>query len=74
MRQIGFADAKRTSSGADGGIDVIAAGAVAQVKTHMKRIPAAPTSKDLAELPKGRTTLFFSLEGLYTPKLASGAT
>ena len=40
MRRIGFADAKRTPSGADGGIDVIAAGAVAQVKTHMKPIGA----------------------------------
>jgi hypothetical protein len=32
MRRIGFADAKLTSSGSDGGIDVKATGAVAQVK------------------------------------------
>jgi pyruvate/2-oxoglutarate dehydrogenase complex dihydrolipoamide acyltransferase (E2) component len=66
MRQIGFADAKRTSSGADGGIDVIAAGAVAQVKTHMKPI-GRPDLQRLSGVAKGRTTLFFSLEG-YTPE------
>jgi hypothetical protein len=66
MRTIGFADAKRTPSGADGGIDVIAAGAVAQVKTHMKPI-GRPDLQRLCGVAKGRTTLFFSLEG-YTPE------
>ena len=32
MRQLGFLDAKRTKAGADGGIDVVSADAVAQVK------------------------------------------
>jgi hypothetical protein len=66
MRTIGFADAKRTPSSADGGIDVIAAGAVAQVKTHMKPI-GRPDLQRLCGVAKGRTTLFFSLEG-YTPE------
>lgn len=66
MRTIGFADAKRTPSGADGGIDVIAAGAVAQVKTHMKPI-GRPDLQRLCGVAKGRTMLFFSLEG-YTPE------
>jgi uncharacterized protein (DUF2267 family) len=62
MRTIGFADAKRTPSGADGGIDVVATGAVAQVKTHMKPI-GRPDLQRLCGAAKGRTTLFFSLEG-----------
>jgi hypothetical protein len=66
MRRIGFPDAKRTPSGADGGIDVIASGAVAQVKTHMKPI-GRPDLQRLCGIAKGRTTLFFSLEG-YTPE------
>lgn len=32
MRSLGFADARVTGAGADGGIDVVAAGAIAQVK------------------------------------------
>jgi pyruvate/2-oxoglutarate dehydrogenase complex dihydrolipoamide acyltransferase (E2) component len=66
MRAIGFAGAKRTPSGADGGIDVIAAGVVAQVKTHMKPI-GRPDLQRLCGAAKGRTMLFFSLEG-YTPE------
>ena len=41
-------------------------GAVAQVKTHMKPI-GRPDLQRLSGVAKGRTTLFFSLEG-YTPE------
>lgn len=40
MRHLGFADARRTAAGADGGLDVLATGAVAQLKHHEQPVGA----------------------------------
>lgn len=62
MRQIGFADAKPTSSGRDGGIDVKATGAVAQVKMQWKPV-GRPVLQQLHGAARGRKEFFFSLQG-----------
>lgn len=64
MRWLGFADARVTPPGADGGVDVTSAGALAQVKAHM-----APVGRpDLQGLfgvaaAERKRPLFFSLTG-----------
>jgi hypothetical protein len=62
MRRIGFADAKRTSSGRDGGIDVQATGAVAQVKMHWNPV-GRPDLQRLHGAARGEAAFFFSLQG-----------
>jgi hypothetical protein len=65
MRSLGFTDARVTASGADSGIDVIAAGAVAQVKAHQIATPRPEVQR-----LKGAATgygdvlpIFYSLSG-----------
>ncbi len=64
MRALGFFDAEVTGPGTDGGIDVIATGAVAQVKAH-----ATATSRPDVQQLKGAaaehlgSALFYSLSG-----------
>jgi hypothetical protein len=58
---MGFRDARRTPTGADGGIDVTAASAVAQVKMHAQPV-GRPDLQRLHGAARGCRTLFFSLE------------
>lgn len=67
MRWLGWGDAALTPQGKDGGIDVIATHAVAQVKAHVNQI----TRPDVQQLfgvaaSLRRTPVFFSAGG-YTP-------
>jgi hypothetical protein len=71
MRGIGFHDARRTPTGPDGGIDVLASEAVAQVKTHM-RPTGRPDLQRLHGAANGRRTTFFSLAG-YTEQAVAWA-
>lgn len=64
MRQHGFPDARATGLGADEGVDVVARGAVAQVK--MEGVATGrPAIQRLcgAASPRGDAALFFSLAG-----------
>lgn len=67
LRHLGFRDADRTPRGADGGIDVLATGVVAQVKFE-----ALPTGRPAVQALSGIAAVedalgvFFSLAG-YTP-------
>lgn len=73
MRANGWPDAKTTGAGADGGLDVVASGAVAQVKAEMK-----PSGRPVVQALYGiaaharATPLFFSLAG-YTPEAVAWA-
>lgn len=75
MRHWGWRDAAVTKSGADGGIDVSASGAVAQVKYWAKAVPR-PDLQNLAGAASTRGDvnhmLFFSRNG-YTSDAASWA-
>jgi hypothetical protein len=66
MRLLGFGDARVTSAGNDKGLDVVAAGAVAQVKWHETKV-GAPAIRQLkgSAAPSDRM-LFYSKVG-YTP-------
>ncbi|MFC5007280.1 restriction endonuclease [Dactylosporangium cerinum] len=73
MHTIGFTDAVTTSAGADGGLDVVATGAAAQVKAL-----ATPVGRPDLQRLRGAsfnvaTALFFSLNG-YTPAAVAYAT
>lgn len=73
MRWAGFRDATTTTRGADGGIDVTAGSAVAQVKFHMK--PAGrPAMQQLygAARSEGKEPFFFSYAG-YSPQASAFA-
>ncbi len=67
MRWLGWGDAKLTPTGPDGGIDVIASHAVAQVKAHVSPI-GRPEIQQLygVAVSMSRAPLFFSSGG-YTP-------
>ncbi|MFJ8197133.1 restriction endonuclease [Streptomyces sp. NPDC096152] len=73
MRYLGFDDAAATPVGADGGIDVVSARAVAQVKMEGK-----PTGRPIVQqlhgvaVHEGKTGVFFSLAG-YTPQARTWA-
>ncbi|MDG5809089.1 restriction endonuclease [Streptomyces ossamyceticus] len=73
MRYLGFADAVATPVGADGGIDVVSARAVAQVKLEGKPT-GRPTVQQLhgAAAHEGKTGIFFSAAG-YTPQARTWA-
>lgn len=65
MQRLGFSDAANTGGGTDGGIDVQASGAVAQVKFHMK-----PTGRPDAQKlfgargnDTGKKLLFYAFNG-----------
>lgn len=64
MRGLGFEDAEVTPPGADGGIDVVATGAVAQVKHFSETSVSAPTVQQLLGAAKGaQMAVFYSLTG-----------
>jgi hypothetical protein len=62
MRQFGFADATVTTAGADGGIDVVARFAVAQVKYTAKPV-GRPVLQQLQGAANGRTAACFASAG-----------
>ncbi|MEU1710676.1 restriction endonuclease [Streptomyces sp. NPDC005706] len=74
MRYLGFTDAAATPVGADGGIDVLAERAVAQVKKEGSRT-TRPTVQQLhgVAIAEQRAALFFSMAG-YTPPAIAWAT
>ena len=64
LRGLGFHDARRTPSGADSGVDVVAAGAVAQVK-HWAGPVGQPPLRDLFGVASASKAMafFYSLNG-----------
>lgn len=67
LREWGYSDAVITSAGSDGGADVIASGAVAQVKAWMVPVGRPEVQQLRGVAHDGRVALFFSLTS-YTPK------
>ncbi|MFD5576822.1 restriction endonuclease [Streptomyces pseudogriseolus] len=65
MRGLGFADARVTGAGADGGIDVFARDAVAQVKHHSQPIGVGPV-RELRGVADAHQHLLFYASGGYT--------
>ncbi|MBO3742712.1 restriction endonuclease [Actinoplanes flavus] len=67
LRDLGFHDARTTAGGADGGVDVVATGAVAQVK-HWAKPVGQPALRDLFGVAQASaaTAFFYSRSG-YTP-------
>ncbi|MFJ9856207.1 restriction endonuclease [Streptomyces albogriseolus] len=65
MRSLGFADARVTGAGADGGIDVIARDAVAQVKYYSQPIGVGPV-RELRGVADAHQHLLFYASGGYT--------
>ncbi|MFD4832184.1 restriction endonuclease [Streptomyces uncialis] len=65
MRSIGFAEAQVTGSGADGGIDVIAHDAIAQVKHYGQPIGVGPI-RELRGVADAHHHLLFYASGGYT--------
>ncbi|WP_308295308.1 restriction endonuclease [Streptomyces sp. PSAA01] len=65
MRSLGFADARVTGAGADGGIDVIAQDAVAQVKHYSQPIGVGPV-RELRGVADSHHHLLFYASGGYT--------
>lgn len=74
MRWLGFTGVRLTATGPDGGVDVVAHEALAQVKAEMRPAgrPAIQSIYGLASL-EGKHALFFSLSG-YTREAMSFAT
>lgn len=67
LRELGFHDARTTAGGADGGVDVVATGVVAQVK-HWAKPVGQPSLRDLFGVAQAAaaTAFFYSRSG-YTP-------
>lgn len=65
MRSLGFTDAQVTGAGADGGIDVIARDAVAQVKYYSQPIGVGPV-RELRGVADAHQHLLFYASGGYT--------
>lgn len=63
MRSIGFADAKRTPEGVDGGIDVVASSAVAQVKSWDTAVGAPEIQRLRGAAHNIDHALFYSRSG-----------
>jgi hypothetical protein len=72
MKWMGFSDARRTPTGPDGGLDVVAAQAVAQVKLHGRPI-GRPDLQNLHGAALGKPALFFAAEGFTTEATAWAA-
>ncbi|MFC4630102.1 restriction endonuclease [Promicromonospora alba] len=73
MRGLGFADARLTRSGADGGVDVEAAEAIGQVK-HLAGAVGAPEVQQARGAAHGRAhALFYALAGYTSAALAFAA-
>lgn len=66
MRGIGFTDASVTGGGTDGGIDVVATGAIAQVKFHAMPVGAPDVQRLRGAAHAYANALFYSAAG-YTP-------
>jgi hypothetical protein len=73
LRTVGFADAAVTGPGADGGVDVVATGLVAQVKAEMKPV-GRPVVQQIAGVGSvgGHRAAVFSLAG-FTPEAEAWA-
>lgn len=65
MRSLGFTDARVTDAGADGGIDVIARDAIAQVKYYSQPIGVGPI-RELRGVADSHHHLLFYASGGYT--------
>jgi hypothetical protein len=65
MRSLGFTDARVTDAGADGGIDVIARDAMAQVKYYSQPIGVGPV-RELRGVADSHHHLLFYASGGYT--------
>jgi Restriction endonuclease. len=65
MRSLGSTDARLTSAGADGGIDVIARDAVAQVKYYSQPVGVGPV-RELRGVADSHQHLLFHTSGGYT--------
>ncbi|MFI1958203.1 restriction endonuclease [Streptomyces althioticus] len=65
MRSLGFADARVTGAGADGGVDVVARDAVAQVKHYSQPIGVGPV-RELRGVADAHQHLLFYASGGYT--------
>lgn len=65
MRKMGFTDARATPGGPDGGIDVLASRAIAQVKMHKSQVgrPDLQRLYGARGRDQRRSMLFFSLSG-----------
>lgn len=66
LRSIGFADAHRTGSGRDGGLDAVGTDVVAQVKNHAQPV-GAPDVQRLRGAGHGTTHAVFYSRAGYTP-------
>ena len=71
MRWIGFADAQRTPTGPDGGVDVLATDVVAQVKLYGRPV-GRPDLQKLHGAALGKRTVFLAAEG-YTDEAVTWA-
>ncbi|MFF3467479.1 restriction endonuclease [Streptomyces sp. NPDC002619] len=65
MRSLGFTDARVTGAGADGGVDVIARDAIAQVKYYSQPIGVGPV-RELRGVADSHHHLLFYASGGYT--------
>ncbi|MGW0885867.1 restriction endonuclease [Streptomyces sp. NPDC002671] len=65
MRSLGFTDARETGAGADGGVDVIARDAIAQVKYYSQPIGVGPV-RELRGVADSHHHLLFYASGGYT--------
>ena len=73
MRSHGWPDATTTRDGADGGVDVTARGAVAQVKNWQNKVGIKDVQRLYAcAMAERKTPLFFALTG-YTAAAAEWA-
>ena len=71
MRELGFTDARPTGPGVDAGIDVIATGAVAQVKHLTAPVGAPDVQRFRGAAFSVRRALFYSSSGYTTAALAA---
>lgn len=62
-RDLGFLDARLTPAGADGGIDVIATGAVAQVKHYASPVGIAEVQRLRGTIRGGEVAIFYASAG-----------
>ncbi|WP_346537888.1 restriction endonuclease [Micromonospora sp. DPT] len=72
LHSLGFTDAETTTSGRDGGLDVVAQHAVAQVKMLAQPVGAPPVQQLRGTRPHVRYHLFYSTSG-YTPAAVAAA-
>jgi hypothetical protein len=72
MRSIGYLDARRTPSGTDAGVDVVAGNAIAQVKYHAQAIGGPDIQRLRGAAFNHKDALFYSSSG-YTPAAVTAA-